>query len=78
MHELARRHRLSRNLIRLWSQRLEAGELSDDLAEAERLAEYESKIAELERKVGKLTMEVDFLKKCAQRDDNRTTGTHRS
>ena|SRR5689334_20019127 len=78
MHELARRHRLSRNLIRLWSQRLEAGELSDDLAEAERLVEYESKIAELERKVGQLTMEVDFLKKCAQRDDNRTTGTHRS
>jgi transposase len=63
MHELARRHKLSRNLIRLWIQRLEAGELSDDLADAEQLAEYESKIAELERKVGQLTMEVDFLKK---------------
>ena len=28
-----------------------------------RIAEYESKVAELERKVGQLTMEVDFLKK---------------
>jgi transposase-like protein len=66
MHELARRHNLSRNLIRLWVQRLEAGELSDDLAEVARIAEYEGKIAELERKVGQLTMEVDFLKKTKQ------------
>ena len=62
MHELARRHNLSRNLIRLWVQRLEAGELGDDLADAARIAEYEGKIADLERKVGQLTMEVDFLK----------------
>jgi len=62
MHELARRHNLSRNLIRLWIQRLEAGELGDDLADVARIAEYEGKIAELERKVGQLTMEVDFLK----------------
>lgn len=66
MHELARRHNLSRNLIRLWIQRFEAGELADDLADGERIAEYESKIAELERKVGQLTMEVDFLKKTSQ------------
>lgn len=66
MHELARRHNLSRNLIRLWIQRLEAGELGDDLADAARIAEYESRIAELERKVGQLTMEVDFLKKAKQ------------
>jgi transposase len=63
MHELARRHNLSRNLIRLWIQRFETGELNDDLANAERIAEYEAKIAELERKVGQLTMEIDFLKK---------------
>jgi len=66
MHELARRHNLSRNLIRLWVQRLEAGELGDDLADAARIAEYEGKIADLERKVGQLTMEVDFLKKAKQ------------
>ena len=63
MHELARRHNLSRNLIRLWIQKYEAGELTDEVVDAVRIAEYESKIAELERKVGQLTMEVDLLKK---------------
>jgi transposase len=33
------------------------------VADATRIAEYETKIAELERKVGQLTMEVDLLKK---------------
>jgi transposase-like protein len=63
MHELARRYSLSRNLIRLWVRKYEAGEFTDELAEAVRIAEYERKIAELERKVGQLTMEVDLLKK---------------
>ena len=62
MHELARRHNLSRNLIRLWIQKYEAGELTDEVVDAVRIAEYENKIAELERKVGQLTMEVDLLK----------------
>ena len=34
LHELARRHRLSRNLIRLWIRKYEAGEFSDEVAEA--------------------------------------------
>jgi transposase-like protein len=63
MHKLARRHNLSRNLIRLWVQKYEAGELTDEVVNAVRIAEYECKIAELERKVGQLTMEVDLLKK---------------
>jgi transposase len=66
LHELARRHRLSRNLIRLWIRKYEAGEFTDELAEAVYIAQYERKIAELERKVGQLTMEVDLLKKGAQ------------
>ena len=66
MHELARRYSLSRNLIRLWIRKYEAGEFTDELAEAVRIAEYERKIAELERKVGQLTVEVDLLKKEAQ------------
>ncbi len=43
----------------------EAGEFTDELAEAVRIAECERKIVELERKVGQLTMEmeVDLLKK---------------
>jgi transposase-like protein len=63
---LARRHSLSRNLIRLWIRKYEAGEFTDELAEAVYIAQYERKIAELERKVGQLTMEVDLLKKGAQ------------
>ena len=66
MHELARRYSLSRNLIRLWIRKYEAGEFTDELAEAVRVAGYERKIAELERKVGQLTMEVDLLKKGAR------------
>ena len=66
LHELARRHSLSRNLIRLWVRKYEAGEFTDETAEAVQVAEYERKIAELERKVGQLTMEVDLLKKGAQ------------
>jgi len=66
IHELARRYNLSRNLIRLWIQKYEAGELTDEVVDAVRIAEYENKIAELERKVGQLTMELDLLKKGAQ------------
>ena len=36
------------------------------MADATRIAEYETKIAELERKVGQLTMEVDLLKEGAR------------
>jgi transposase len=66
LHELARGYSLSRNLLRLWIQKYEAGEFTDELAEAVHIAQYERKIAELERKVGQLTMEVDLLKKGAQ------------
>src|SRR6516165_3198328 len=66
MHALARRYSLSRNLIRLWVRKYEAGEFTDELAEAVGIAEYERKIAELESKVGQLTMEVDLLKKGAR------------
>ena len=40
MHELAGRHTLSRNLIRLWIRKYEAGEFNDEVAEAVRVAEY--------------------------------------
>ena len=66
LHELARRYSLSRNLIRLWIRKYEAGEFTGELAAAVEIAEYERKIAELERKVGQLTMEVDLLKKGAR------------
>lgn len=56
LHELARRHSLSRNLIRLWIHKYEAVEFTDELPEAVHIAEYERKIAELERKAGRLTI----------------------
>jgi len=58
-----RGYSLSRNLIRLWVHKYEAGEFTDEAAEVFRVTEYEPKIAELERKVGQLTMEVDLLKR---------------
>ena len=76
LHELARRHSLSRNLIRLWIRKYEAGEFTDETAEAVHVAEYERKIAELERKVGQLTMEVDLLKKGAQSGRQLNEGSY--
>ena len=73
---LARRHSLSRNLIRLWIRKYEAGEFTDELAEAVHIAQYERKIAELERKVGQLTMEVDLLKKGAQLGRQPSEGSY--
>jgi transposase len=68
MREMARQHSLSRNLIRLWIEKYEEGQLTDEVVDSARIAEYEAKIAALERKVGQLTMEVDLLKKSARRD----------
>ena len=62
LHSLAKQHDVCRNLIRVWVQKYEAGEFDDDAEAASMLHEYEAKIAALERKVGQLTMEVDFLK----------------
>jgi transposase len=61
--ELARRHDISRELLRAWVKRYEAGEFAGDgPARPDRRA-YEAKIAGLEREVGQLTMELDLLKK---------------
>src|SRR3954468_7407877 len=61
--ELARRHDISRELLRIWVKKYEAGEFaSDGQPKSDRRA-YEAKIAGVERKVGQLTMELDLLKK---------------
>jgi transposase len=67
LNGLAKRHRISRNLIRLWTLKYEAGEFSDDAAVASTLAEYEARMALLERKVGQLALENDLLKKTLPR-----------
>jgi len=62
LHGLAKQHGISRNLVRIWAAKAEAGEFADDLAAASILQEYEARIGELERLVGKLALENEFLK----------------
>jgi transposase-like protein len=62
LHGLAKRHDISRNLIRVWVARYEAGAFDDDARAADLLQEYEAKIAALERLVGRQALELEFLK----------------
>lgn len=58
-----RKYTISANLIQLWLTQFDWGELTNEEAEASVIAEYEARIAALERKVGQLTMELDRVKK---------------
>jgi transposase len=62
LHGLAKRHDLSRNLIRIWVAKYEAGALEDEFRAADLLQEYEAKIAALERMVGRQALEIELLK----------------
>jgi transposase len=62
LHGLAKRHDLSRNLIRIWVAKYESGALDDDVRAADLLQEFEAKIAALERMVGRQALEIEFLK----------------
>ena len=62
LYALAKRHDISRQLIRVWVQKYEAGALDEDAQAAELLQEYEAKIAALERMVGRQALEIEFLK----------------
>ncbi len=66
LHALGRRHDLSRNLIRIWIEKAEAGALDEDAAAAELLTDYEARIAALERLVGRQALEIEFLKGAAR------------
>jgi transposase-like protein len=59
LYELAKRHDLSRQLIRVW---VEAGGLDADAQAADLLHEYETKIVAWERMVGRQALEIEFLK----------------
>jgi transposase-like protein len=63
LNQLARRHDLSRELLRTWVKKHEAGDLAGGRAATPDRRAYEAKIAGLERKVGQLTMELDLLKR---------------
>ena len=62
LHALSQRHDLSRNLIRIWVGKFEAGALDDDVQAADLLQEYEAKIAALEQMVGRQALEIGLLK----------------
>jgi transposase-like protein len=61
LHGLAKRHDISRNLIRVWVAKYEAGAFDDDAQDADLLQAYEARIAALERLVGKQALELEFL-----------------
>ena len=65
LHGLAKRHDISRNLIRVWLAKYEAGAFDDDAQAADLLQAYEARIAALERLVGKQALELEFLKGAA-------------
>src|SRR5712664_3025610 len=62
LHGLAKRHDISRNLVRRWVARFEAGAYDDDARAADLIQEYEARIAALERMVGRQALEIEFLK----------------
>src|SRR5256885_13560474 len=61
-HALAKRHSISRNLIKIWVAKYEAGGLDSDTAAPDVLADYEARIAALERLVGKPALQNEVLK----------------
>ncbi len=76
LHTLAKRHDISRQLIRVWVQKYESGAFDDDAQAADLIQEYEAKILALERTVGCQALEIEFLKgalKNAPRPKSRTT-----
>jgi transposase len=76
LYGLAKRYDISRQLIRVWVERYEAGGLDEDAQAADLLQEYETKIAALERMVGRQALEMEFLKgalKNAPRPRSATT-----
>ncbi len=62
LHGLAKRHDITRNLIRVWVRKYEEGAFDDDAQAADLIQEYEARIAALERLVGKQALELEFLK----------------
>src|ERR1044072_3118699 len=62
LHGLAKRHDVSRNLIRIWVSKDEAGAFDDDARAADLIQEYEARIAALERLVGKQALGLGVVK----------------
>ena len=61
LHGLAKRHDISRNLIRVWVKKLETGAFDEDARAADLLQEDAAKITALERMVGRKALGIEFL-----------------
>ena len=77
LHGLAKRLELSRNLIRIWVGKYEAGAFDDDAIAADLVQEQEARIAALERLVGRQALELEFLKR-EMRSAQLTRSAHTS
>jgi len=75
LHGLAKRHDVSRNLIRIWVSKYEAGAFDADAQAADLIQEYEARIAALERLVGKQALELEFLKGALRNAPRLRSGT---
>ena len=73
LYALSKRHDISRQLIRVWVEKYEAG-LGRRRPGCDLLQEYEAKIAALERMVGRQSLEIEFLKGALEK---RTTAEKR-
>lgn len=75
LHGLAKRHDISRQLIRVWIEKYDAGAFDDDAQAADLIQQYEARIAALERLVGKQALELEFLKGALQNAPRPRSGT---
>ena len=62
LNELSRRHGMAKNLILIWAAKYQPAKLARMRGRKKRALDYEHKIAELERTVTSLTVELDLLK----------------
>lgn len=62
LHGLSKRHDISRQLVRVWIEKYEAGAFDDDAHAADLIQRYEARVAALEHLVGKQALELEFLK----------------
>lgn len=71
LNSLSRKYDVARDLIRIWVLKHEGGEFEPEFEHDNRLKAHEVKIAGLERMVGKLTMELEFLRGASKAPPSR-------
>ncbi|MGE4339498.1 MAG: transposase [Pigmentiphaga sp.] len=75
LHGLAKRHDVSRQLIPVWIEKYEAGDIDDDARASDLIQQYNAHIAAIERFVGKQALELEFLWGVLNNAPHRKSGT---